>query len=88
MTDPTPAQILSINPEAKPTEDRKTSIGWTVFWLVAFTPLGWYFVWQKTAWRPWVKLAVILLTAALFLGLLIESELIANQIATGLIGQL
>lgn len=71
---------VSVNPP------QKSSIGWTIFWLIAFTPVGWYFVVKKTTWPVWVKLLVIFLTLAAFVGLAIETELIAFQVTSALGG--
>lgn len=88
MTEPTPAEILSIKPDPTPplvsTESKQTSIGWIVFWLVGFTPIGCYMVWQKTSWPVRVKLIVITISLTIFVGLLIESELVTTQIAGSL----
>jgi len=58
-----------------------TSVGWMIFWLVAFTPVGWYYVVRKTSWPNWVKLTVIAVTAFIFIALLWETQSIANQVA-------
>ncbi len=83
MSEVTPEQILaapSILPDQPVTSSRGSS-GWAIFWLVAFTPFGWYLVWKKTTWPGSIKIFVILITALLVLGLLVETELISSQIA-------
>jgi hypothetical protein len=81
---PTPDQILQITPlpkESNSLEPKSSSAGWAIFWLILFTPWGWYLVWKRTTWSVGVKLAVILVTAVIFIGLLIETQLISSQIA-------
>jgi hypothetical protein len=68
-------------------EEKKSSNGWAIFWLIALTPVGWYFVVRKTTWPSWVKVVVVIVTLLLFIGLAIETELIANQIV-GTIGNI
>lgn len=83
MSEVTPEQLLaapSIPPE-QPVTASHISSGWAIFWLVAFTPFGWYLVWKKTTWTRSVKIIVILITALLVLGLIVETELISSQIA-------
>ena len=86
MPDPTPSEILNLNSNSFPQEVKKTSLGWIIFWLVVFTPIGLYYVWRKTGWPVWVKVVVRILTSAIFVGLLIESELIATQITGNILG--
>lgn len=83
MVEPTPQRILSINSESSETD--KSQTGWTIFWLVVFTPLGWYFVWRKATWPTWVKVSVIISTVVVLSALLLEAELIASQIAASLL---
>ncbi len=84
MSDPTPAEILSIEPDQP--KPQGMSVGWVIFWLIGLTPLGWYFVWKKTTWSTRTKLIVTVVTVLLFIGLLIESELITTQLASQLLG--
>jgi hypothetical protein len=82
--EPTPEQILQINTLPKDSaapQPKTSSVGWVIFWLILFTPWGWYLVWKRTNWSVGVKLAVILVTATIFIGLLIETQLISSQIA-------
>lgn len=84
MNEVTPEQILSINPELPAQLKPVTSLGLIIFWLVGFTPVGCFFVWTRSGWPAWVKLLVIIISMGLFLGLLLESELISNQLLGGL----
>lgn len=80
MPEPTTAEILAINPELVAAPKKQTSLGWILFWLVGFTPVGCFFVWTKTTWSTPVKLVVIVVSLGLFLGLLLESELLSTQL--------
>jgi hypothetical protein len=86
MPDPTPSEIPNITPNSSPQEIKKLSVGWTIFWLISFTPVGWYYVWKKTDWSVRTKAVVIILTGLIFVGLLIESELIVTQIVGNILG--
>ena len=93
-TSVTPQQLAHLTPEqqsrikeilAHPTGtviQKKSSTGWTIFWLIALTPVGWYFVAKRTTWPLWVKVTVILVTVAAFIALSIETELIAQQVVS------
>ena len=76
---------------AHPTGDatnppKKSSTGWAIFWLIAFTPVGWYYVVKKTSWPAWLKITVILVSITAFVGLAIETELVAYQVTSALGG--
>jgi hypothetical protein len=81
LAEVTPEQILSITPQ-EPPAPKKLSVGWTIFWLIVATPVGWYLVVKKTDWPSWIKLVVIIFSAVVFLALAIETELVANQIVS------
>lgn len=80
------ARIKEILAHPTANSQKKSSTGWTIFWLIIFTPIGWYFIWKKTAWPTWAKIVVTVITIAAVIGLIIESELIALQVTSTLGG--
>jgi hypothetical protein len=80
------ARIKEILDHPSEANQKKSSVGWTIFWLIAFTPIGWYFVVKKTTWPVWVKVLVVTATSAILIGLAAETEFIVFQVSSALGG--